>query len=222
MGKIYIGIDASITSTAVCIEEDGIERFINYTTADNTTKWMSLVEPLVEFNRVRYEYPKDYSSSEIYKLNSYQITADLVSADISDGAIVGMEAYSQSSAAGHLIDLVTLGTFIRKGVVTKCNNFSLYAPMTMKKEACRIAYKNADKKGIWRNPDGVAGGSFKKHEMFRAMLDYSNGALSILLNPHRDVLLAMKNLPKPIDDIVDAFWAKEIAKEIAVNKGTDI
>lgn len=213
----YVGIDASITSTAVCVEQDGTDRYLNYTTSEKHTGWMKLLEPVVTFHLVHYEHPKDYSDSEKYKLASYLNTATRIVSDIPDNSSVGMEAYSQSSDAGHLIDLVTLGTFIRSGVVASGWDLELYAPMTMKKQACIIAYNNPDKKGkIWRNNDGVAGGSFKKHEMLKAMLDATLGgknALADILRDRATDILLLKAIPKPIDDLVDAWWAKEIAKK---------
>lgn len=213
----FIGIDSSITSTAICIEQDGKERFINYTTSDKIKgKWISLLEHIVEFRHISYDYPKNYSDSEKYKLTKYSETASMMVSELPAARSIGMEAYSQSSDAGHLIDLVTLGTFIRTGVMARRQlngtEFLLYAPMTLKKETCRMAYNILDKK-VWRNKDGLAGGSFKKPNMLLAMFDHDpNCALSIALWEKKDELMDLKNIPKPIDDLCDAYWLKELVK----------
>lgn len=215
-GNTFLGIDASITSTAVCIEENGTDRFISYTTADKLTGWMKFLEPIVQFRLIKYSYPKDYSESERYKLVNYSTTASIVISDIPNNSVIGMESYSQSSDAGHLIDLVTIGTFIRMGIISGGWDLRLYAPMTMKKQACIIAYNLLDvKKKVYRNPEGVAGGSFKKHEMLKAMLhitENTKSALSDILRERSSDILSLKAIPSPINDLVDAWWAKEISK----------
>jgi hypothetical protein len=216
----YVGIDASITSTAVCIEQDGIDRYLCFTTAPKLNGWMKFLEPVVDFTLVHYDYPKDYSESECYKLVNYSKTATAITTILPDCATIGMEAYSQSSDAGHLIDLVTIGTFIRMGILAAGWDLNLYAPMTMKKQTCRIAYNKWDvKKKVWRNMEEVAGGSFKKHEMLKAMLDSNiKSSLSDILRERSSDILSLKAIPKPIDDLVDAFWAKEIAKQTLQSK----
>jgi len=215
-----IGIDASINSTAICLEENNIEEYHCYTTSDKLTKWMKILEPVVNFHFISYNYPNEYSQSEVYKINNYFATSQLMMVDTTGINIVGMESYSQSSNAGRLVDLVTLGSFIRIGILNTGSDLSLYAPMTMKKEACRLAYNLTDKKGkIYRNPEGVAGGSFKKQEMLKAMVHYTRdriGGIYDILREYSDEMLNMKSIPSPYDDIIDAFWAKEITK---INKG---
>lgn len=221
----YVGIDASKASTAICVEVDDVDYFFNYTTHfGNFSGWMKLVEPVTTYRLLIYDYPKDYSESEKYKLFAYEDTAGKIISDLlqhitNTSTFIGMESYSQSSDAGHLIDLVTLGTFIRFKVLSVNSNMTLYAPMQLKKECCKITYNIQDKKKIWRDPNGLAGGSFKKPDMLRAMLDYSpNSKLSQILSPDKDHLLSLKAIPKPIDDLVDAWWAKEIAKNSSKSK----
>lgn len=212
----YIGIDASITSTVVCVEQNGVDTYHCFTTAEKLSGWMKHIEPIVRFHHLIYKYPKDYSESEKYKIVNYSATAGKIISIIPEGSVVGMESYSQSSDAGHLIDLVTLGTYIRTALLAHQCELKLYAPMSMKKHACIIAYNNMDSKKVWRNLDGVAGGSFKKHEMIRAMLDKTVGLVSPLSDTIRsrsEELLALKGIPKPYDDCCDAWWAKEIAKK---------
>ena len=66
---------------------------------------------------------------------------------------------------------------------------------------------------------GTAGGSFDKHDMSRAMIDFYGKTGEIINENCHDILMsykedifALKGFPKPLDDIIDSVWAKEIVK----------
>lgn len=215
--RVYIGIDASISSTAVCVLDKEGEKFYNYSNKEKLTQWMKDLESVVAYRQTIYDYPKGYSESEVYKVTYYNKTTDLIVEDLMNhcagsDAIVAIEGYSYSSAAGNLIDLVTLGASLRYKLITKLNaHVTVLAPMTLKSESCKLAYDNYDaKKKVWRNDEGIAGGSFQKHEMLKALFKRNpDCGLVKLLSGSIEGLLGMKNLPKPIDDLVDAKWCVE-------------
>jgi hypothetical protein len=68
-----------------------------------------------------------------------------------------------------------------------------------------MVYK-PDKKGVYRNEDGKAGGSFDKKDMMRALLhfDIDVDYFNYLMKKKED-LLKPKNIPKPFDDINDSL-----------------
>lgn len=208
----YVGIDASITSTAVYVNLDGTEQFFNYTTKEKLDKWKKQFEPIVKYRHILYDYPNDYSDSEVYKVIKYNDTAKMIADDIQsicDGhrIIAAIEGYSYSSASGRLLDLVTFGSALRKNIIDTGAELSVISPKTLKTETCKMSYNIIDKKKVWRDPAGLAGGSFKKPDMMRAALNFNRESeLCEILALFKNELLTMKNLPKPVDDIVDAWW----------------
>ena len=97
------------------------------------------------------------------------------------------------------------------------NDFIVKSPSTLKLETCKNSYipiekqiggKNARIEYIYKNDEGISGGKFTKREMFKALLDneHINCKLKTSLLPYRNELVRMKNIPKPIDDVVDAMW----------------
>jgi hypothetical protein len=220
----YIGIDASLNSTAVCIElADGTEFFKSFYTKEKPDKWMKLITGPVEFHYVRYEDTKtlEYSWSERTKILNYYSVTDMIVDEVASSltrplsdALIGMEGYSYSSSAGPLIDLVTFAASLKQKILSLDTDISIYAPMTMKTETCRAVY-GVDGKGIPRNDIGLAGGKFTKHEMLEAFFQYkkakSNPLYDILL-PYRKEIRGLKAVPKPIDDLIDAYWALQVKK----------
>jgi hypothetical protein len=220
----YIGIDASLNSTAVCIElSDGTEFYLSFYTKEKADKWMKLITGPVKFHFTQYTDVKayEYSWSECTKQLDYEKVAsnilDEVAACLSkplSDAQIGMEGYSYSSSAGPLIDLVTFGSKIRLKMLEQGSDLTLYAPMTMKTETCREVY-GVDSKGIPRNDIGLAGGKFTKHEMLEAFYQYKRAKKNPLYNvllPFRSEIRSLKAVPKPIDDLIDAYWAKEVKR----------
>lgn len=225
----YIGIDPSLSSTAICIENSGKpDQYFNFTTNPKRSKWHNLVSPVCNFKDVYYPEYKDYSDMEISKNIEYdKVAAKIVSlvVDHIEGEThIAIEGYSYSSNAGPLIDLVTLSTFIRHRVIllaasmSNIKSFNIIQPSVLKSSTCRLAYNRQIKRNskmIYVNNDDIAGGSFKKTQMLKAMLEDthgSNSSLATIIMPFKDELLNAKAIPKPIDDITDAYWLKEVAK----------
>ncbi len=215
----YIGIDCSLTSTAICIEDNDKEYYYNYNTKP-INKWGKIISPICTHVNVYYSEHEEYSESEYHKVVDYTNSVGKMMNDFGDkipGSKIGMEGYSYASAAGPLIDLVTLGSALRHyTIVRNPHTISIKAPMTVKVETCRIAYNILSKK-VYRNLDGIAGGSFTKHQMLESLIYYNEhktnkSPLYKLLNPYADELLHLNKIPKPIEDIVDSYWVKEIVK----------
>ena len=49
--------------------------------------------------------------------------------------------------------------------------------------------------------------------MVEAMFDLNKSNLVSLLLPYKEKILGLKSIPKPIDDIVDAYFCKEVVKQ---------
>jgi hypothetical protein len=217
----YVGIDPSLNSTAVCIElTDGTEFYLNYTTATKHSQWMKRTTDCVYYSLEAY--------SEIVKVKEYGKLAVKIGSKIAERASgaqvtydglqdvqVAMEGYSYGSSAGPLIDLVTFGSALRRNVLERGAKLEVVSPMSLKVFACTQTY-GLDKKGIARNDIGLAGGKFTKHEMYRAINDGKTPCvLAEKVKEWQADIYGMKNVPKPLDDLFDAWHLKEYAKRIA-------
>lgn len=230
----YIAIDPSLSCTAMVVND---KKFV-YTTATvahtkkgELKRWFQECE---EFSTIHVykDLPDNLSHSELelHKLHHYDSITSRIITDINnnlnanENTIIAIEGYSYSSAAGPLIDLVTFSTLLRKKLVTfvKCNDLdcptlSIYQPTEVKQKAAALVYPaiTKGKKTEYRNKDGVAGGSFKKPEIYKALLD--NDKLKTdkwveYIREQSEEILDMKSIPKPIEDINDAKTLYEIIK----------
>lgn len=227
-----IAIDPSLTCTAMVVND---HKFVYASESTAMTKkmelkrWFKEVEDLVAIRTFPDISKSSYSESECNKLTKYVSIANRMSEDIGsiinpdEDTFVAIEGYSYSSAAGPLIDLVTLGTLIR---VNTFYNFGVmienrvFQPTEVKSLAAKFTYPPIAKNKVgtkfeYRNGDGIAGGSFKKPDIYKALIENS-----ILVNdPWVDYLkecaeeaLSLKSVPKPIEDINDAKILYEIVK----------
>lgn len=205
-----IGIDPSLNSTAITIYKDGDYVLFNYTNNKPNYKWIQQVMNFVNFEFHKYINFDTYSESEIAKLKAYMyITLKIVDdirKYIDDDVRVYIEGYSYSSQQGKLIDLVTFSTLLREKLVWISGiKIQVVPPSSLKKFISDTVY-NKDKKGISRNDDGKAGGSFDKKDMMKALLklDINNDYINYLRD-NKEVLLEKKNLSKPFDDLNDSI-----------------
>jgi hypothetical protein len=214
----YIGIDSSLTSTAICLKnENGYFFFSYFKNYSKPTKWTKQIEDFTKITGVFYKQDEDYSIQEMYKLHDYQqlvlkITQDLKAKMTNSPVYVAMEGYSFASDAGKIIDLVALGTLIKNAISLnfKCA-LNIYSPSTLKKEACGIVYGWDKKRKMTRNTIGIAGGSFKKHQMLEALKDSDiDSKLVKFIKENFKEMYGMKRIPHPIEDLVDAQLAVEI------------
>lgn len=235
----YVAIDPSLTCTAMVVND---KKFVYTTpTVAHTKKgelkrWFQECEDQGIHIRVFDEIEGDltHSELELRKLGHFSRIVDTIYEDIdvfcdsSKGIIVAIEGYSYSSSAGPLIDLVTFGTLLRRTIYNRFRRsddvagvqipkLRIYQPTEVKQKAAALVYPaiQKGKKTEYRNPDGVAGGSFKKPEIYKALLHNTNlkGDKWIeFIREQSEEILDMKSIPKPIEDINDAKTLYEIIK----------
>lgn len=215
-----IGIDASLSSTAVCVmDEDGLDEFHCFVTEKLTNKWMIAAENYASLYPMEYGGNGAYSDSEVEKLRDYRNNAYKVveCVDIGVGDQVFMEGYA-NRAKGNIVDLVVFGTFLRERIIDSGAKLKIVTPMSLKKAWADAIYPK-DKKGVARNYEiqknglGIAGGSFKKHQMMQGLFDLKGDfRFKTEMEMHAPDMMPLKNLPKPFDDCVDAFAAAYLGK----------
>ena len=206
---IIIGIDPSLNSTAISIYKDDKYSVYNYTNNSPKYKWIKEVTDYVLFRCHEYTDNTDYSESETEKIRVYDIVTDKIFNDIKEisdqQTEVFIEGYSYSSAQGRLIDLVTFSTLLRIKLVKHGINLNVIPPSTLKKTIAEQVYP-LDKKGIPRDENDKAGGSFDKKDMMKCLIKLNvNCSYIDYLKTNKDILLKPKNIPKPFDDCNDSL-----------------
>lgn len=224
-----VTIDPSLTSTALTVNGKPFSiasEKIALTKGGGLTKWFSIVQNHCEIITVNTDYgnEKKYSKLEINKLDTFNEIANNVTLAVdrhcnpSYNTVCIIEGYSYSSQAGPLIDLVTLGTLIREQMCSRQGTqLVVLSPSTVKKMAAKLTYEpiKKGKKIEYRNKQGVAGGSFKKHEIYKVLTEndkIKTNWIKLLKELEQDII-NQKNIPKPIEDINDAIVMYHICEE---------
>jgi hypothetical protein len=220
----YIGIDISLNSTAVFIESDKGMTILSFTNKkDNNIYIKELDKYGVKFFHYNREISKDYSINEILKLKHYNKISDLLLSEIKkyinieENTFCQIEGYSFSKNTSSILDIVSLSTLIRSKLITdiKNINISIISPSSLKLDTCKLVYKPIDigirkPKYKYVNEQGISGGSFKKPQMYRALIEGN------IETPIYEMLISYKELidrdkiPNPIEDIIDAIFACKI------------
>lgn len=226
-----VALDPSLSCTALVVND---KKFIfakeDYGVSEksgNLTKWFEICKDHITYSWVNHMKSAVHTEQEILKLISYDTLTDHIvsvvqsNLNLGEDTYVGIEGYSYSSTAGPLIDLVTFSTLLRKKLFDKVSsNIKVYQPAELKLESAKLTYAPIVKgvkvkKYEYRNGDGLAGGSFKKPDMYKALTDNTtiNCPWTDLLREHQDVILKMRTVPKPIEDMNDAKLLYEVIKK---------
>jgi hypothetical protein len=220
----YIGIDISLNSTAVYIESKLGNKVLSFTNKkDNNIYIKELDRCGVKFYHHNRVVSKDYSENEILKLKHYNMLSDLLideiikNIDKNEKTYCQIEGYSFSKNTSSILDIVSFSTLIRSLLLKSIENIdiSIISPSSLKLETCKLVYIPINvgirkPKYEYKNFQGISGGSFKKSQMFRAMIE---GKIKC---PISDMLVLYKELmdrdkiPNPIEDIIDAIFCCKV------------
>jgi len=214
----YIGIDISLNSTAVFIENQEGMKILSFTNKkDNNIYIKELEQCGVSFHFIYDEKDSKYSENEILKIKKYDKLSDNIvntiidNINVNDKTFCNMEGYSYSKNTSSILDIVALSTLIRCKMINHINNIelSIIAPASLKKEACGLVY-GFDKKKNTKNNQGISGGRFKKPEMYLALLESNlETPISKMIFNYKD-LIERKKIPNPIEDIIDSIFACKV------------
>lgn len=229
----YIAIDPSLISTGMVISSGDTFKIFNYckkkniSTKTGTKKWFSMSEEHVVFRFIEYREFENYSEGELTKLKDYDAISDMILDDIELNidrkypTKIGIEGFNFGSSVGDLVDLVTFSTLLRKKLYDIISeDILVISPASLKLESCKLTYPPIDvgkrkPKLVYKNNIGIPGGSFTKREMFLAIIENDN--LVDYWSEHcrsisGDILL-LSSIPKPYDDVNDAFLIYNILKK---------
>lgn len=205
-----VGIDPSLSSSALSIYKDGDLRVYNYNNKKENYKWFKVTNDIIDYSFHHYVIGSNFSESEVEKIKIYDnVTDNLVNTimKVTDGEPISiyMEGYSYSSK-GKIIDLVAFSTLIRFKLLKIPNaELTIIPPSSLKKYIGGYVYEK-DKKGMCRNGDGKAAGSFDKKDMMTALLKLDlEYPYTEYLSKNSEDILKTKDIPKPFDDVNDAI-----------------
>lgn len=225
-----VTIDPSLSCTAVVAND---KKFVySYSEISRNKdgslkKWFEMCSPLVTVRDFSRPSKGSYSDTEIEKLKTTRTIVSAILNDISESidqsldTLVAIEGYSYSSSAGPLIDLVCFGSILRNAFLSNgFDNVIILSPSEVKVNSASLTYepiKNSKGKILkYVNNDGVSAGSFKKTEMFKTLIENKklcNDKWVKFLDDNKDNILAVKDIPKPIEDINDAKLLYEYLKQ---------
>lgn len=214
MSQTVISIDPSLSSTAVIVKTPTHNKYFSFFSKYKPkNKWCKDISNIVEFFNVEYSSVDNFSENEILKLEQYTDLATTIVYNLAPyikDSIIKIESYSQESRFGKYQDLVTFGTILRYKLYKHNKNIKFFAPKEVKKRAAELVYPK-DKKGIARNTDGTSGGSFNKWDMYYCLVESNDTSeLALYCRDRKDMITANKNVPKPLEDLIDAYFLNVI------------
>ena len=207
---IIIGADLSLSSSAISILKEGELILLNYTNKKPSYKWIKNSTHLINYTFHKFDNSDEYTESEVDKLKKYGEITENIKNDIlniiegEEEINIYIEGYA-FSANGKLIDIITFSTLLRYKLLKLPNVHLFFIPPSSLKSFIGGEVYEKDKKGVYRNENGKASGSFDKKDMMEALLrlnldfEYIN-----YISGNKNILFETKDIPKPFDDINDS------------------
>lgn len=201
---IFIGVDFSMTSTAICVEKDGVEKFYSFVSS-NYTKVMknNLMDFGIDTNEVLFEKDDSlpYSETEFIKLKNLGLLIDTINEKaFNEECYVAIEALSFGGSGMRSLDLAGYQYAFRHSLLKNPNvkRIDFFSPKTIK----AFAFKgNSDKEQLAQ--------FFSKSGL--------QNDLGLLVDNHPEVIFNEKtgkySVKKPIDDLIDSYYIKEYLKK---------
>jgi len=232
---IFIGLDVSKISTALCVEKDGIINLYSYTNKKDNNIWVRNTKDFINYRHITYDYDKeeDYSKSEILKLKEFDAVTDLIINDIFDNikildsVRVGIEGFSYGSKnKGPIFDLIEFTTFLKYKLIHKLPKYSditIISPLTLKTQTCKMVYNPRielkGKKVIKEiahieNNKGIQASKFDKWDMFYAFIESDiKMEIKTWCMDNLNEITKGKDVFKPADDCIDSIFLMELVKK---------
>jgi len=234
MNHIYIGIDYSLKSPAICILKDKKYKFISHP-KKLEKKDLKRQEDVQCLKDVDLVFQNDqlveatYSRNEFAKISHYReqalaildfITSNLTNSELKQSTIhIGFEGYSFGSQSNNLIDIIgattALKTLILEKDIFKKFTLDVYSPKAIKKLAGYGSYDKADLFDVFIGEYRFIKEKYKerieKDKKGNFRLDYHDEMLCGDFHKHCLNLELSRNvkkvkIPKPIDDLVDSYF----------------
>jgi hypothetical protein len=214
----FITIDFSLNSPGICVFNSNTEQyhFISYLKRSGTKKAIKMQEDFALIGGVTlvfqpdWETHVDYSSVELAKIKRYDIMSnDIIELitrhiDKDDSFKIAFEGVSYGSSAGtnNIIDMAAAASILKIKLLKyfKPEDILTIAPSTIKKHAGK---GNMNKLALWdvfiNNSTG---------EKFLEETNFWKFAKTVEFG---------KSIPKPFDDLVDAFYLNSLMRTLEPN-----
>jgi hypothetical protein len=226
-----VGCDLSLTSSAICIKNQGqTAQLYSYINEPPSNKWVKALSDVVNIISIP-NVPRNpnYMLNEVEKLVHFDTLSNVIVKSLLDNLkpdetnTVIVEGYSYSSNTNAILDIVTFSTLIRFKIfhMIPYLNLKIVSPASLKLSTGMRTYgakpfllgkkgQILKKEPSCTNNEGVVAGKFTKHEMYKALLDSKyQHPFAHYLAVNAAEILAMKKIPSPISDIVDAVHLSE-------------
>ena len=214
----FVTIDFSLNSPGICVFNSNTEQyhFISYLKRTGTKKAIKMQEDLALMKGVTlifqpdWETHVDYSSVELAKIKRYDIMSnDIIElitkyTDKEDSFKIAFEGVSYGSSAGtnNIIDMAAAASILKIKLLKyfKPEDILTIAPSTIKKHAGK---GNMNKLALWEVFINNSTG-----EKFLEETNFWKFAKTVEFG---------KSLPKPFDDLVDAFYLNSLIRTLEPN-----
>jgi hypothetical protein len=211
----FVTIDFSLNSPGICVFKNNEYHFIGYLKPNTgTKKEQKLQEELSILEDTNITYQPDwtnneaYSKSEMIKIQRHTQTAnDIINMIIEitgdeSPFVIAFEgsSYGSSSGTNNIIDMAAGAAILKMEMMSRLAVLDMMtiSPSTIKKHAGK--------------------GNMKKDELWvkflENVLDDSSLETSSLLKFCKDNVGVVKNIPKPLDDLVDAYFLNHLARSL--------
>jgi len=214
----FITIDFSLNSPGICVFNSNTEQyhFISYLKRTGTKKAIKMQEDFALIEGVTlvfqpdWESHVDYSSIELAKIKRYDIMSnDIIELitkhiDKEDSFKIAFEGVSYGSSAGtnNIIDMAAAASILKIKLLKyfKPEDILTIAPSTIKKHAGK---GNMNKLALWEVFINNSTG-----EKFLEETNFWKFAKTVEFG---------KSIPKPFDDLVDAFYLNSLMRTLEPN-----
>lgn len=215
----FVTIDFSLNSPGICIFKDNKYNFIGYLKPKTGTKKeqklqeeLNILEDTQILQQPDWTNNEDYSKSEMIKIQRHTQTAkDIIDVIIEitgndDSFIIAFEgtSFGSSSGTNNIIDMAAGAAILKMEMMSRLNVIDMLtvAPSSIKKHA--------------------GSGRLKKDELWIKFLDnfledkYLKD--SSLLSFCQSSIGIVSKVPKPMDDLVDAYFLNHLSRFLFYNK----
>lgn len=211
----FVTIDFSLNSPGICIFSNNRYNFIGYLKPNSGTKAEQKIQEelnLLEDTQISHQPDwtnnEAYSKSEMIKIQRHTQTAnDIINMIIEIAGnktpfVIAFEGSSYGSSAGtnNIIDMAAGAAILKMEMMSRLEVLDMMtiAPSTIKKHAGK--------------------GNMKKDELWvkflENILNDSSLENSSLLRFCQNEIGSVKKVPKPLDDLVDAYFLNHLARSL--------
>lgn len=205
---IRIGIDYSLNSPSVTIDDDGSLRFISFFNTEGC-EWnrsnplkkflmhnkLSQYVDMRPYSRTPKEKTWTYADEQSAKMHDAKLICELIFSELEQylekDCLISLEGFAFQSSGAAFIDLILFNSFLRKEIIEKigADRLEIVAPTSAKKLAGK---GNADK-------------TYMINAFISNKLEDESLACTELYNWLQTAELDWKNI-KPLDDLVDSYF----------------